>query len=79
MTELDRILSNLDFQLTHLTEIANIDPDQAIGREAALYRALTRLQLVVSRFVVVPAPANDSSFDAQLSRLDDALNADGAA
>jgi len=78
MTETDRILSNLDFQLTHLAKIANMDPEQFHGREAVLYRVLNRMQLITSRFVPGRA-ANDSSFDAQLQRLDAALNADGAA
>ena len=81
MNDIDAILSTLRFQLKWATEIANIDPEQFEGREAELSSLLTMMQLVASRFIAFPTPANDSSFDAQLVRLAGALNClpDGAA
>lgn len=82
MNDLDAILSTLRFQLKWAAEIANVDPEQFDGREAELSSLLTMMQLMASRFLALPMPANDTTgLDAQLARVAVALNAlpDGAA
>jgi hypothetical protein len=73
MNEADLTLGALQNQVDYLAEIANMDPEQFQGREAALYRVLNRMQLITSRFVPGRA-ANDSSFDGQLALVEVAFN-----
>lgn len=82
MNDLDTILSTMRFQLTWAAEIANVDPEQFEGREAELSSLLTMMQLMASRFIALPMPANDTTgLDAQLRLVARAMGSlpDGAA
>lgn len=81
LNDVDAILSALRFQLNWAAEVASIDPEQFEGREAELSSLLTVHQLIASRFISLPTPANDTTgLDAQLGLVARAMRSlpDGA-